>query len=177
MIPRDILSRLFAAERISYAQHQLSVWNTFSYKGTAKMPDLLIGLKRKRSELLEQLLRLRDFRAGSITALVRRCGKSTCRCARAGDPGHGPNLRLTYKLNGKTYSEALPDQAAVRKARSEVIEFRRFQRLVKAIIEVNAQICRLRSTDAFASRVSKKHRDFGSKQGSGGIGQTTSVAR
>jgi len=109
------------------------------------MPELLIDLERKKSELLEELLRLRDFRAGSITALVRRCGKPTCRCAQPDDPGHGPNLRLTYKLNGKTYSESLPDQAAVRKAQTEIAEFRKFQRLVKAVTEVNTQICRLRS--------------------------------
>jgi hypothetical protein len=110
------------------------------------MPELLIDLEHKRSELLEEILRLRDFRAGSITALVRRCGKPTCRCAQADDPGHGPNLRLTYKLNGKTYSEALPDQAAVSKAQAQIAEFRKFQRLVKAVIEVNTKICRLRST-------------------------------
>lgn len=109
------------------------------------MPELLIDLELKRSELLEEIRRLRDFRAGSITALLRRCGKPTCRCAQANDPGHGPNLRLTYKLNGKTYSEALPDQAAVSKAQAQIAEFRNFQRLVKAVIEVNTKICRLRS--------------------------------
>jgi hypothetical protein len=110
------------------------------------MPELLIDLQRKKSELIEEISRLRDFRAGSITPLVRRCGKPTCRCAQTGDPGHGPNLRLTYKLDGKTHSESLLDQAALRKAQAEIAEFRKFQGLVKALVEVNTKICRLRSS-------------------------------
>jgi hypothetical protein len=58
------------------------------------MLERLAALERRRSELLEELSRLGDFRAGSITVLVRRCGKPGCRCSRPGDPGHGPNLRL-----------------------------------------------------------------------------------
>jgi hypothetical protein len=114
------------------------------------MLEPLIDLEHKKSELLKEISQLRDFRAGSITAMVRRCGKPTCRCAQADDPGHGPNIRLTYKLDGKTYSESLPDQAAVRKAQAEIAEFRKFQRLIKAVIEVNTKICRLRSPRPFA---------------------------
>lgn len=120
------------------------------------MPELLTDLERKRSELLQEILQLRDFRAGSITALVRRCGKPTCRCAQADDPGHGPNLRVTYKLDGKTYSESLPDQAAVRRAQAQIAEFRKFQRLVKAVIEVNIKICRLRSPSPLANTLVPK---------------------
>ena len=106
------------------------------------MPELLADLKRKRSEILEQLSQLGHFRAGSITALVRRCGKPGCRCSQPGDPGHGPNLRLTYKLSGKTYSQSLPTQAARNKAEREIAEFRKFQKLVRDFVEVNAKICR-----------------------------------
>ena len=109
------------------------------------MSKLLTELGRRRSELLEELSGLGDFRAGSITVLVRRCGKPGCRCARPDDPGHGPNLRLTYKVDGKTYSESLADQAALRKAQREIAEFRRFHRWHREFVEVNARICRLRS--------------------------------
>ena len=109
------------------------------------MPELLVELDRRRSELLEELARFGDFRAGSITVLVRRCGKPGCRCSRPDDPGHGPNLRLTYKVNGKTYSESLTNQAAVRKAQREIAEFRKFQQWNRDFIEVHAKICRLRS--------------------------------
>ena len=107
------------------------------------MPEVLAGLKSRRSELLKELCQLGDFRAGSITALVRPCGKRGCRCSRADDPGHGPNLRLTYKLNGKTYSESLPTSAAIRKARREIAEFRKFHKLTRDLIEVSTKICRL----------------------------------
>jgi hypothetical protein len=137
--------------------HALNVLSTYSFRSAErtmyaqvqKMPELLIDLQRKKAELLEEIFRLRDFRAGCITPLIRRCGKPTCRCAQPGDPGHGPNLRLTYKLDGKTRSESLPNQAAVRKAQAEIAEFRRFQRLVKALVVVNTKICRLRSFKDF----------------------------
>ena len=109
------------------------------------MAESLSELNRRRSELLEELFWLGDFRAGSITFLVRRCGKPGCRCSRPEDPGHGPNLRLTYKVNGRTHSESLADQAALRKAQREIAEYRRFQQWNRDFVEVNAKICRLRS--------------------------------
>jgi hypothetical protein len=140
------LSRLFLhAERTKYAQlTNLHVASTLSYSRVT-MPELLADLKRRRSELLEELSRLGNFRAGSITALTRRCGKPGCRCSQPDDPGHGPNLRLTYKLNGKTHSESLPDQTSIRKAQAEIAEFREFQQWARDFIEVNAKICRLSS--------------------------------
>lgn len=106
------------------------------------MPDSLADLELKRARLLTELAELGNFRAGSVTALVRRCGKPGCRCAEPGDPGHGPNLRLTYKVKGKTKSESLPNRAAVRKARQEIATFRRFQAWTREFIEVNERICR-----------------------------------
>jgi hypothetical protein len=105
----------------------------------------LNDLESRRAELQREILELGDFRAGSIGAIIRRCGKPGCRCSHPDDPGHGPNLRLTYKANGKTYSESIPNPAARRKAQREINEFRRFQRLCRELIEVNAKICRLRS--------------------------------
>jgi hypothetical protein len=130
------------------------------------MAEQLADLERKRSELLEELSRVGNFRSGSITALTRRCGKPGCRCAQPDDPGHGPNLRLTYKLNGKTHSESLPNQAAIRKAQGEIAEFRRFQELSRDLVEVNARICRLSSlvrrlNKGAAAQTSKADRAFG----------------
>jgi hypothetical protein len=111
------------------------------------VPEELDDLKRKRSEVLEQISRLGDFRPGSISVLVRHCGKSGCRCSQPDDPGHGPNLRLTYKINGRTYSESLPNQAMLRKARREIAEFRKFQKLSCRLVEINSKICQLTSSD------------------------------
>lgn len=108
------------------------------------MSQSLPDLEQRRSQILTQFAQLGDFRPGSITGFVRRCGKPTCHCAQPGDPGHGPTLRLTYKAQGKTITEALPSSAAVRKAEREVEEFRKYQQLSRAFIDVNEQICRLR---------------------------------
>ena len=108
------------------------------------MPNPLVELESRRSQLLATLADLQDMRPGSIVGAVRRCGKPTCHCARPKDPGHGPSLRITYKRHGKTVTEALPTNAAVRKAEQEIAEFRRFQQLSEELVEVSAQVCRLR---------------------------------
>ncbi len=107
------------------------------------MSERLVDLERRRTQLLRELSQIGTFRAGSVTALVRRCGKPGCRCSEPDDPGHGPNFRLTYKVQGKTRSESLPSQAAVRKTRQEIARFRRFQQWSREFIEVNTSICRL----------------------------------
>jgi hypothetical protein len=109
------------------------------------MSERLNDLIQRRSQLLEHISQVGYFRSGSVTVLVRRCGKPGCRCSEPDDPGHGPNLRLTYKLKGKTHSESLPDHRSVEKARNEIAEFRKFQSWSREFIDVNAEICRLMS--------------------------------
>lgn len=120
------------------------------------MPETLSSLERKRILLLEEISRLGDFRRGSVSTVVRRCGKANCHCARPQDPGHGPNFRLTYKLKGKTITETPPHPAAWRKAKREMAEFRKFQGLMRALVEVNAQICHQRPLEAEATPEEKK---------------------
>lgn len=111
------------------------------------MTESLPLLESRRTELLRSLSDLKDMRPGSVVGAVFRCGKPSCHCARAEDPGHGPNLRLTYKWHGKTVTEALPSSAAVRKAEREIAEFREYQRLGRELVEVNEKICRLRPVE------------------------------
>ncbi len=111
-------------------------------------PEPLQALEQRRASLAAQIATLGDLRSGSVTATTGRCGKPNCRCHRPNDPGHGPNPRLTYKVNGKTVTVSMPDQAAIRKAEREIAEFRKLQNLHKEFVEVNAQICRLRPAQA-----------------------------
>lgn len=111
------------------------------------MAESLPLLETRRAELLHTLAKLKDMRPGSVVGAVFRCGKPSCHCARPEDPGHGPNLRLTYKWHGKTVTEALPTPAAVRKAEREIAEFREYQRLGRELVEVNEKICRLRPVE------------------------------
>ena len=108
------------------------------------MPDSLPDLEAERADLLEQFLSLSDFRPGSITASVRRCGKPTCHCAKPNDPGHDPQFRLSRKVNGKTVNESFATPAALRKAQQQVAEFHRFQKLSQDLVALNDRICRLR---------------------------------
>ena len=118
----------------------------------------LADLEQRRSELVRQFARLGDLRPGCVTGIVRRCGKPTCHCAQPDDPGHGPTLRLTYKAQGKTISEALPTPAAVRKAEQEIAEFRKYQELTRIFVEVNEKICRLRPVEEEAPSAQEKKR-------------------
>ena len=111
------------------------------------MPDSLADLEIKRSKLLEEFRSLTDFRPGSITAVVRRCGKPTCHCSRSKDPGHDPQFRLTRKVAGKTVTETFPSPAALRKTQEEVAEFRRFRKLSEELVAINEKICKLRPVD------------------------------
>ena len=52
------------------------------------MPDSLPALEADRSQFLQQFLGLGDLRPGSITAVVRCCGKPTCHCAKPNDFAH-----------------------------------------------------------------------------------------
>ena len=104
----------------------------------------LVKLEDQKRALLRTIFELGDLRPGSVTSVIRRCGKPRCHCARPGDPGHGPSPRLTYEVHGKTITKALPTPVAVRKAEVEIAEFRKFQELSHAFVQVNEQICRLR---------------------------------
>jgi hypothetical protein len=108
------------------------------------VPDSLTTLEAKRADLLQQFQNLGDLRPGSVTAVVRRCGKPSCHCAQPQDPGHGPQFRLTRKIEGKTVTESFASPAAFRKAQREIEEFHRFQNLSAELVSVNEKICRLR---------------------------------
>jgi hypothetical protein len=96
------------------------------------------------------------MRPGSIVGAIFRCGKPNCHCARADDPGHGPNIRLTFKSGGKTVTQALPTAAAVRKAEQEITEFRNYQKLAHELVEVSEQICQLRPVEDTLTPEEKK---------------------
>ena len=108
------------------------------------MPKSLESLAQRRVQVTDQIAALGDLRCGSITSTTGRCGKPNCHCHQPSQPVHGPNLRLTYKVQGKTVTESLPNLAAVRKAEREIDEFRKYQALHKEFLEVNAQICQMR---------------------------------
>lgn len=112
-----------------------------------KIPKSLESLEQQRTNIANQIAALGDLRSGSISSTTGRCGKPNCHCHQPKDPGHGPNLRLTYKVDGKTVTQSLPDRPAVRKVEREIAEFRKLQDLHKDFVDVNAQICQLRPSE------------------------------
>ena len=82
------------------------------------MSDSLPQLEAQKSELLRQFATIGDLRRGSITNTSGKCGKPNCHCAKRGDPGHGPNFRLTRRVAGKTATETLASpQRCARRSR------------------------------------------------------------
>ncbi len=111
------------------------------------MTEDLPQLENQRAQVVQGIAGLGDFRRGSITSITGRCGKVNCRCHQPGHRGHGPNFRLTRKVQGKTVSETFSSPAALRKAQREVAEFHKFQALSQTLVEVNEKICHLRPVE------------------------------
>ena len=84
------------------------------------MSDSLPLLEAERSQILRQISALGDLRPGSISAVVRRCGKPSCHCAKPNDPGHDAQLRLTRKVDGKTVAESFASPAALQKCSATI---------------------------------------------------------
>ena len=112
------------------------------------MPDSLPDLEARRSQILLEVAQLGDFRRGSVHASFRRCGKPNCACASDDHPGHGPQVRLSYKHRGKTVQQTLSDPAQIHTAEREVAAFRRFQQLSAELVAVNERLCQLRPPQA-----------------------------
>jgi len=122
------------------------------------MSDPLFALVDERSVLLRQVSELGDFQPGSISSPTRKCGKPTCHCAKPDDPGHGPHFQLTQKVDGHTVTQSLPSPAAVRKAKNEIDEYRKFLSLTDELVDVNRKICRLRPVEQAQQTAQEKKR-------------------
>jgi hypothetical protein len=126
----------------------------------------LVSLEKQRAEVLARILELGDFRSGSVTAISGRCGKPSCRCHQPNQPAHGPNFRLTRKVNGKTVSETFSSTAELRKAQREVETFHRFRELSQQLLEVNEKICQARAVEESLTPQEKKRRRPSNKKSS-----------
>jgi hypothetical protein len=128
------------------------------------MPPSLVDLEQQRSAIFQQMLRLPDFRSGSITTTRGTCGKTNCRCHQPNQPGHGPNVRLTRKVEGKTITETFATPAELHKAQREVEAYHRFRELAAQLLEVNEQICSARPVEEKLTAQKKKRQKSSSKK-------------
>jgi hypothetical protein len=102
---------------------------------------------------------------GVEASFVRFSGSARTAAERqSNQPGHGPNFRLTRKVNGKSVSETFASPAELRKAQREVEAFHRFRELSHELLEVNEKICRARPVaDTLTPRKKKPRKRSGSK--------------
>jgi len=128
------------------------------------MAESLATLEQHRDYILQQILHLPDFRSGSITAFRAPCGKPSCHCHQPHHPGHGPNYRLTRKVEGKTVTETFANPLELRKAQQEVETYHRFRQLSAELLEVNEKICHLRPVAGSLSPQEKKRQKPSSKK-------------
>lgn len=108
-------------------------------------------LETQRSSLYEQLAATGDFRRGSVSENYRRCGKPGCRCARPGDPGHGPRYLWTRTVAGRGSRGRQLAAGEVAKVRRELASYQRFADVSARIVEINEAICETRPPDADAA--------------------------
>ena len=95
------------------------------------------ALKRRKRALLAHLRKIpRDALPGSLALTHRRCGKSSCHCAKGA--GH-PFYSLTFMVDGKKHVESIPMEwiDAVRPA---VDSGRSFKDAVAELFVINAQL-------------------------------------
>ena len=106
-------------------------------------------LEQRAAELKSELATVGDMRPGSLVERYRRCGKPGCRCAKPGDPGHGPSLSLTHAVSGKTETKIIPP-GAVEETQEQIATYRRFRNQVHALVETSEKLCdaRLRASGA-----------------------------
>jgi len=107
------------------------------------LPDSLSELERERDRLRNEISGLPDFRQGSLSIVHPRCGKSTCHCAREGDPGHGPFYFLIRSVNKKTVTRSIAPQN-LETVKEQMATFHQFQKLAKDLIETNVRICEIK---------------------------------
>ena len=61
--------------------------------------------------------------------------------------GHGPYLRLTRKVDGKTVTETFASPAVRQKAEREIAAYHGFRELSRELMQVNETICGLRPVE------------------------------
>src|ERR1700747_2749137 len=109
----------------------------------APMTAALKALRDKRASITTRLAQIDDLRPGFLTARFRKCGKPNCHCAQKDSLGHGPSYSLTHRVGGKTVTQVIPQGPSIERAKSQIAEYRRFRNLVRELIAVSEQICRL----------------------------------
>jgi hypothetical protein len=96
-------------------------------------------LRRRRGILARRFGIPPELLGGSLNQVMRKCGKTTCRCASG--KGH-PMLTLTYSVNGRRHVEFIPNDLAVQLV-PLFEEGRDYRDALHEILALNAQLVTL----------------------------------
>ncbi len=95
-------------------------------------------LRQRKAELLRRFPIPENLLPGSLSVSRLRCGKPTCHCARATDPGH-PIWTLTFMADGKKRTQHIPKDM-VEEVQRRVAAGREFQDAVREVFTANAEL-------------------------------------
>ena len=100
-------------------------------------------LERARRRVADSLPGLADFTPASLHEEWRRCGKPNCRCARDGDPGHGPRHTLVRREDGRVVTRQVP-AGMVAEFAARTAGWAQFQAACAQLAGINAELDRRR---------------------------------
>jgi hypothetical protein len=95
-------------------------------------------LRQRKHKIMRELQLPEDLLPGCLTQTHRRCGRPTCHCAAAEDPGH-PIWFLTFMSGGKRRVERIPAEWAEAVGR-QVEAGRALQDSIKDMLTANAEL-------------------------------------
>lgn len=100
-------------------------------------------LEELRTLVLARIAQVPAFRRGSLQVGYRKCGKSSCRCARPGEQGHGPRGLWTRTARGVGGSRGqyIPVDS-IEQVRGELDNYAEFAALVEDYVEINEALCK-----------------------------------
>jgi hypothetical protein len=107
------------------------------------MTQKLEALELRRKELHRRLQEIGDFRRGTVSANLRKCGKKNCVCAKAGHPGHPQYLWNTTR-GSRSEARSLRIGPQVERYEREVDNYRLFLEITRELVDINEKICDLR---------------------------------
>ena len=107
------------------------------------MTQKLEALELRRMELHRRLQEIGDFRRGTVSANLRKCGKKNCVCAKAEHPGHPQYLWNTTR-GSRSEARSLRIGPQVEKYEREVDNYRLFLEITRELVDINEKICDLR---------------------------------
>ncbi|MDD3927739.1 MAG: hypothetical protein PHT33_13895 [bacterium] len=93
-------------------------------------------LEKKRREVINRIMNIKPYVAGSLLKREVRCGKAGCRCEKG--ELHGPFWYLSQRIEGKTRYTYIPrGRAGV--AREKVSEHQRLQELKRKLRQLGKE--------------------------------------